>query len=76
LRSEVVLAKALPAASSQVRRSSRSEVPMTNAAYLRPDTTRGVTSWVDPSEAVALRRAVPGLTWTAYPVGALSPAGG
>ena len=49
---------------------------MTNAAYLRPSTTRGVTSWVDPSEAVALRRAVPGLTWTAYPVGASSPVGG
>jgi hypothetical protein len=29
---------------------------MTNAAYLRPSTTRGVTSWVDPSETVALRR--------------------
>src|SRR5438046_9212803 len=32
-----------------------------------PSTTRGVTSWTDPSEAVALRRAVPGLTWSAYP---------
>src|SRR5437660_1158310 len=70
------LALALPVASSQVRRSSRNEVPMTNAAYVRPSTTRGVTSWTDPSEAVALRRAVPGLTWSAYPVGAFSPAGG
>ena len=48
---------------------------MTNAAYLRPSTTRGVTSWTDPSEAVTRRRAVRGLTWTAYPVGAVRAAG-
>ena len=53
--SAVVLAISRPAALSQVSLVSRRDLPMTNAAYLRPSTTRGVTSWVDPSETVALR---------------------
>ena len=53
--SAVVLAMTCPAALSQVRRSRRSDAPMANAAYLRPSATRGVTSWVDPSERVAFR---------------------
>src|SRR5260370_40448030 len=71
-----VLAISAPPASSQVRRSSWSEAGTANAAYFLPSTTRGVTSWVDPSDRSALRWAVAGLTWRAYPVGAVIFAGG
>jgi uncharacterized damage-inducible protein DinB len=61
----VMLAMVWPTALSQASLVSRTESPTMNATYFRPATTWGVICSEDPSENVALRCAVFGLTCTA-----------